>query len=184
MPRLVWPSWRWMMISGTPSRAISTAWAWRSWCGAKRRRTPAWRATRCSSERAAAAAQGRPRVAPLTTQNSGPTGSSTHPEPGLKLLPGPVVHADLAAAAALATAHEQRSAPPIQVGFPERERLVDPQAGAPEHDDQAAQAAAVDAVAGVAHHRDDLLDRRRIGGVADPLVARRATSMELRQRRR
>jgi hypothetical protein len=25
MPRLVWPSWRWMTISGTPSRAISTA---------------------------------------------------------------------------------------------------------------------------------------------------------------
>jgi hypothetical protein len=31
--------WRWMTISGMPSRAISTAWAWRSWCGAKRRRT-------------------------------------------------------------------------------------------------------------------------------------------------
>ena len=36
MPRLVWPSWRWMTISGTPSRAISTAWAWRSWCGTNR----------------------------------------------------------------------------------------------------------------------------------------------------
>src|SRR5512133_207255 len=35
-----------MTISGTPSRAISTACAWRSWCGAKRRRTPASRATR------------------------------------------------------------------------------------------------------------------------------------------
>jgi hypothetical protein len=76
MPRLVWPSWRWMTISGTPSRAISTACAWRSWCGAKRRRTPATRATRRSSQRAAAAVHGRPRVAPLTTQNSGPTGSS------------------------------------------------------------------------------------------------------------
>jgi hypothetical protein len=30
-----------MTISGTPSRAISTACAWRSWCGANRRRTPA-----------------------------------------------------------------------------------------------------------------------------------------------
>ena len=82
-------------------------------------------------------------MAPLTTQNSGPTGSSTHPEPGLKLLPCPVVHPDLAAAAALAAAHEQRSAPPIQVGFPERERLVNPQAGAPEHYDQPAQPAPV-----------------------------------------
>jgi len=31
---------RWMTTRGTPSRAISTAWAWRSWCGANRRRTP------------------------------------------------------------------------------------------------------------------------------------------------
>jgi titin len=30
-----------MTISGTPLRAISTAWTWRGWCGAKRRRTPA-----------------------------------------------------------------------------------------------------------------------------------------------
>jgi aromatic-L-amino-acid/L-tryptophan decarboxylase len=29
---LVWPSWRWMTISGTPSRAISTAWACRRCC--------------------------------------------------------------------------------------------------------------------------------------------------------
>jgi hypothetical protein len=30
MPRLLWPSWRWMTISGTPSRASSTACACRS----------------------------------------------------------------------------------------------------------------------------------------------------------
>src|ERR671935_2804460 len=92
MPRLVWPSWRWMTISGTPSRAISTAWAWRSRCGAKRRRTPASRATRRSSVRAAAA---------------------------------------------------------------------------------------VDTVAGVAHHGDDLPDRRWVGGVAYFLVARRPARGEL-----
>jgi hypothetical protein len=71
-------------------------------------------------------------------------------EPGLKLLPGPVVHADLAAAAALAAPDKQRPAPRIQVGLGERERLVDAQPGAPQHDDQAAQPAAVDAVAGAA----------------------------------
>src|SRR5215210_4327189 len=181
MPRLVWPSWRWMMISGTPSRAISTACAWRSWCGAKRRRTPAWRATRRSSDRAAAAAHGRPRVAPLTTQNSGPTGSSTRGlEPGRELLPGPVVHADLAAAAALAAPHQQRAAARVQVGLGERERLADPQAGSPQHDDQAAQPAAVYAVARAAHHSDDLLDRGRIGRVAHPLVARRPAGVKLR----
>jgi hypothetical protein len=65
-----------------------------------------------------------------------------------ELLPGPVVHADLAAAAALAAPHQQRSAARIEVGLGKRERLADPQAGAPEHDDQAAQPAAVDTVAG------------------------------------
>jgi hypothetical protein len=40
------------------------------------------------------------------------------------------------------------------------------------------------AAAGVAHDRDDLLDRRRIGRVAPTLVTRRATSMKSRQRRR
>src|SRR5215216_1300285 len=103
-------------------------------------------------------------------------------EPGRELLPGPVIHADLAAAAALAAPYQQRPAARILVGLGERERLVDPQAGAPEHDDQAAQAAAVDAVAGAAHHGDDLLDRRWVGGVAHSLVARRAAGVELRQR--
>ena len=53
--------------------------------------------------------------------------------------------------------------------------------GAPQHHDQAAQPAAVHTVTGAAHHRHDLLDRRRIGRVAQPLVARRATRVELRQ---
>src|SRR6476659_6669600 len=35
VPRFAWPSWRWITFSGAPSRASSTAWAWRSWCGAK-----------------------------------------------------------------------------------------------------------------------------------------------------
>src|SRR5215207_3879645 len=131
-----------MTINGTPSRAISTACAWRSWCGAKRRRTPASRATRRSSERAALAVDGRPRVGPLTMQNSGPTGSSTRAwSHGFELLPRPVVHPHLAASAALAAPHQQRPAPRIEVGLGERERerLADPQASAPEDDDQAAQ---------------------------------------------
>ena len=107
MPRLVCPSWRWMTISGTPSRAISTAWAWRSWCGAKRRRTPASAAVWRSCSRAAPCDQACPRVGPVSTQNSGPTGSSTRTcSHCCQLLPGPVVHADLAAAAALAAADE------------------------------------------------------------------------------
>lgn len=83
-------------------------------------------------------------------------------KPGLEPLPSPVVRADLAAAAALASPHQLRAAARVQVGFGERERLADAQAGTPQHDDQAAQAAAVYTVAGVAHHGDDLLDR--VGG--------------------
>src|SRR3954447_19018189 len=107
MPRLVCPSWRWMTISGTPSRAISTAWAWRSWCGAKRRRTPASAAVWRSCSRAAPCDQARP---------PGPSGENAEQradrqldadaQPLLQLLPGPVVHADLAAAAALPAADE------------------------------------------------------------------------------
>ena len=134
------------------------------------------------AERAAAAAHGRPRVAPLTTQNSGPTGSSTRAwSQGASCLPGPVVHADLAAAAALAAPHQQRAAARIQVGLGERERLADAQAGSPEDDDPATQPTTVDTVAGAAHHRNDLLDRRRVGRVAHPLIARRTAGMELRQ---
>jgi hypothetical protein len=55
--------------------------------------------------------------------------------PTLELLPGPVVHAHFAAAAALAAAYEQRSAARVKVGLGERKRPVDAQAGASEHDD-------------------------------------------------
>jgi hypothetical protein len=79
-----------------------------------------------------------------------------HVQPGRELLPGPVVHPHLAAPAALAAPHQQRPAPRIEVGLGERERLADPQASAPEHDDQPAQPEAVDAVTSVAHHADDL----------------------------
>jgi hypothetical protein len=84
--------------------------------------------------------------------------------------------------AALAAPHQQRSAAGVEVGLGERQRLVDARAGSPEDDDQAAQPATVDAVAGVAHHGDDLLDRRWVGGVAHTLVARRPAVVELRQR--
>jgi hypothetical protein len=61
-------------VERAPSWASSTAWAWRSWWGAKRRCTPALPATRRSWARAASLAQGRPRVGPSTTHSSGPMG--------------------------------------------------------------------------------------------------------------
>jgi hypothetical protein len=50
-----------------------------------------------------------------------------------------VVHAELAAAAALAAAYARRAAARVEVGLAECERFVDAQTGAPEHDDQRAQ---------------------------------------------
>ena len=48
-----------------------------------------------------------------------------------------------AAPTALTAPHQQRAATRIEVGLGKRERLTEPQASAPEHDDQAAQPAAV-----------------------------------------
>jgi hypothetical protein len=62
--------------SAARPRASSTAWAWRSWCGANRRRTPASAAKRRNSTRTPALDQGSPRVGPSMMQNSAPTGSS------------------------------------------------------------------------------------------------------------
>src|SRR4051812_24523165 len=56
-------------------------------------------------------------------------------EPGPQLLPAPGVHADLAPATALAVAHQQRPAPGVEVALAERERFLNAQSAAPEHDD-------------------------------------------------
>jgi hypothetical protein len=52
-------------------------------------------------------------------------------QPWLELLPAPVVHADLSAATAPATAHEQRAAARVEICLPEREGFVDAQPCAP-----------------------------------------------------
>src|SRR5215212_9576832 len=77
-------------------------------------------------------------------------------EPGRQLLPAPGVHADLASAATLALAHEQRPPPQVEVALARRERFLDAEPGAPEHDDHRPQATAVAIVGSSAHHRDDL----------------------------
>lgn len=61
---------------------------------------------------------------------------------------------------------------------------MDAKARAPQHDDQAAHAIAMGALAGRAYDGDDLLDPRRVGRVAKPLVARRTTREVAGQRRR
>jgi hypothetical protein len=99
-------------------------------------------------------------------------------KPLLELLPGPAVHSNLTAAAALAAADEDRAAAGVEVSLGERERFVASQPGAPEHDDQPAHPQAVGRCTGLAHDGDDLLDLRRIGGIATALVARRSAGME------
>src|SRR5437667_6482839 len=105
MPRLACPSWRWMTTMGTPSCAISTACACRTWCGANRRRTPAIAAVRRSCLRAA---EGFPvtaggRAADDAQQDAnGQLGADL--EPRLELIPRPSIHTHLAATVALAAA--------------------------------------------------------------------------------
>jgi hypothetical protein len=101
--------------------------------------------------------------------------ADTQVEPGAKVVPTPGVHADLAPPPALAVAYQDRSETRVEVVLGEPQRLVDPQPCAPEQHDQGPQAGAVDTVAGLAHDRDDFLHRGRIGRVAEPLVARRAS---------
>jgi hypothetical protein len=81
--------------------------------------------------------------------------------------------------AALAVADEQRAAVGVEVGLIERERLADPQPGAPQHDDHAAQPDALRTISGSAHHRDDLLHARRIRWIPKPFVARRNAYVKL-----
>ena len=99
-------------------------------------------------------------------------------QPRVKILPSELVHPDLPAFAALGPADQDRTPAAIEIGLGQRERFADPQPGAPEHHDHAAQPLAVRAIAGGAHHGDDFLDRRRVGGGVDSAVAGWATGME------
>jgi hypothetical protein len=81
-------------------------------------------------------------------------------------------------------AHEDRAASGIKVALGERERLADPQARAPQHDDKAAQSEPFGVIARAAHDRDDFLDRRWVGRVEQALVTWRATAVVAGQCRR
>lgn len=119
------------------------------------------------------------------TQNSGPTGKSARAaSQGRRVLPAPSVHADLRATTALAAAHKQRSATLVEIRLGQRRRLLDPEPGTPKHDDQRANPEPVAIVGGLAHHRDDLLDGRRVSRIALALVAGHPTSVMPGQGRR
>jgi hypothetical protein len=67
-------------------------------------------------------------------------------------------------------AHEDRSAPLVEVVLGERERRLDAQAGAPQDDDHCSHAQAVTIIGRVPHDPHDLLDRGRIRWLAHALV--------------
>src|SRR5256885_11254259 len=75
--------------------------------------------------------QGRPR--PAGSRAAGHTQQRTDRQleapldPGVKLLPAPVVHADLATLVALAVTHEHRAAALVQIALGQRERFSDAQ---------------------------------------------------------
>jgi len=79
--------------------------------------------------------------------------------------PSPGVHPYLATPITLPVPDQQTPSPLVQVSLGERERLIDPHTGSPQHDDQTSHPPAVTIVSGLAHHRDDLVDRGRIARI-------------------
>jgi hypothetical protein len=161
-----------MTTNGTPSWAISIACACLSWCGAKRREHQRVRRSvgvACERQKAPSVSGGRA----VDYAEKSPDGEiASDLEPWLQLIPGPAVHPDLAALPALAPPNQHRTAQTVEIRFGKVECLADPEPGAPQHHDQGTQPCTVWTVAGGAHDGDDLLDRGRIGRVAEALVAR------------
>src|SRR5437764_14598502 len=67
-------------------------------------------------------------------------------EPRAELFPCPAVHPDLAALAAFPSPDEHRAAAAVKVALLESERFADPQARAPQNDDQHAKPVSVGTV--------------------------------------
>jgi hypothetical protein len=84
-------------------------------------------------------------------------------------------HMLLSTYAALPDADQHRSALRLQIGLCEGERFADTQPGAPQDRDQRTSPIRVPAGSRLAHHEDDLLDRRRIGWVPLSFVRRGAS---------
>ena len=78
------------------------------------------------------------------------------------------------ASPALAAAHRQRPAAGIEVALAERERLLDAQPAAPEHDDQRAQPEAMSVVGGL---RMTAMISSTVGGIKLSLVAGRTSGV-------
>jgi hypothetical protein len=93
-------------------------------------------------------------------------------EPGSQLVPRPAIHAGLAPSAALTLAHEYRPTTAVEVALGERQRLADPESRPPKDDHEAPQAQPVPSAARGAHDGNNLLDVRRIRGIAQAFIPR------------
>ena len=87
------------------------------------------------------------------------------------MCPGPAVHSDLATLVPFPCRTSTAPAVGVEVGLVEHKRFADPQPGAPEHYDHAAQPKAVGTVSGSADDGDDLFHGRRFGWVPTTLIA-------------
>jgi hypothetical protein len=127
----------------------------------------------------------RPRVGPSITRNSGPGGTPVRSF---------VQSAKTDHAHGSIPTSRRRSPFPcrisrlprrsVAVGLGEREGLLDPNARAPQHNDQTSHPPAVMTISGLAHDRDDLLDRGRIRRIPAALVGRDPPGVIARRRRR
>jgi hypothetical protein len=98
------------------------------------------------------------------------------------IAPPPGIHPDLPARITLPSAHENRPPPRVEIRLDPRQRFLDPKPTTPQHDDQRSQSEPVTIGRRLAHHGDDLVDRRRIRRVDHPLVPRRAPGVMARHR--
>ena len=135
VPRSV--CWRWMMLTATPSRASSTAWAWAQLMQRGPASDPG-----LDGEVAQLGPRGGgrpPSSAGLTIDDAEQRAGwqrDAVSEPGGQLLEPEWVHPSLAALVALAVTHHHRPTARIDIGLVERQRLRDPQATTPQHRDQ------------------------------------------------
>src|SRR5204862_4481170 len=110
------------------------------------------------------------RLGDAEERADGPGGARL--EPGRQLVPRPAIHADLAPSAALAATYEYRPTTAVEIALGERQRLADPESRPPEDDHEAPQAQPVPSTARGAHDSNNLIDARRIRGIAQAFVPR------------
>lgn len=118
------------------------------------------------------------------TQNSAPTGeAAADGEPRLQAVPDPGVDPDGAGQPVLALADEHARPFGVEVVLDQRERLADPQSGAPQHVDESAHPLPVRCLVALGEDAEDLLRGRRRRRELAALVLGRAALVEARQRR-